>query len=327
MIRAGLQIPNFTYPGVAPDQLFERVSDIAVAAERSGFDTVMVMDHFYQLPLLGPPEHEMLEAYTLLGAIAARTERVNLGTLVTGVTYRNPAILAKIVTTLDVISRGRAFLGIGAAWFDVEHEALGVDFPPVKERMDRLEEAIKICRAMFLGERPTFDGTYYRTVDAINVPPPIRTGGPPIMVGGQGEKRTLRIMAEYAEMANFTSGYDELPRKLEVLAAHCADVGRDYDSINKTSLGSLVIGRTVEDAESQRNEFLRARGLDWDTLDDTTRAMVAARLIVGDPDAVGEQVRNLIGLGLDGVTFNLPAGGHLVETVELAGEVVTKALS
>src|SRR3954463_13008398 len=148
MIRIGLQIPNFTYPGVPDDELFERVAAIATTGEQAGFDTVMVMDHFYQLPLLGPPEHAMFEAYTLLGALAARTSKVKLGTLVTGVTYRNPAILAKIVTTLDVISRGRAFLGIGAAWFDVEHEALGVEFPPIPERFDRLEEALQICRAM-----------------------------------------------------------------------------------------------------------------------------------------------------------------------------------
>src|SRR5882724_12142931 len=140
MIRAGLQIPNFTYPGVAPDQLFERVAAVAQTAEQSGFDTVMVMDHFYQLPLLGPPEHEMFEAYTLLSAIAARTSSAKLGTLVTGVTYRNPSILAKIVTTLDVISKGRAFLGIGAAWFDVEHKGYGIEFPPIGQRMDRLDE-------------------------------------------------------------------------------------------------------------------------------------------------------------------------------------------
>jgi F420-dependent oxidoreductase-like protein len=327
MIRAGLQIPNFTYPDVAPTQLFQRVSDIAVTAEQAGFDTVMVMDHFYQLPLLGPPDHEMLEAYTLLGALGARTERVNLGTLVTGVTYRNPAILAKIITTLDVISAGRAFLGIGAAWFDVEHLGLGVEFPPVKERMDRLEEAIQICRAMFLGERPTFEGQYYRTNEAINVPAPVRAGGPPIMVGGQGEKRTLRIMAQYAEMANFTSGYDEIPRKLEVLQAHCSDLGRDYDAINKTSLGSLVLGGTMEDAERLRNEFLRDRGMDWDTLDDGMRAMLSARLIVGDSDVAGEQIRDLVALGLDGVTFNIPSGGHVLENVEFAGQVVTKALA
>ena len=195
MIKVGLQIPNFTYPDAPPGELFERVAAVAVAAEDAGFDTVMVMDHFYQLPLLGPPEHEMFEAYTLLGALAARTKTAKLGTLVTGVTYRNPAILAKIVTTLDVISQGRAFLGIGAAWFDVEHEALGVDFPPVKERFERLEEALQICRAMFRGERPTFEGKHYSVKDAINCPAPVTPGGPPIMIGGQGEKKTLRLMA------------------------------------------------------------------------------------------------------------------------------------
>src|SRR2546423_3162066 len=146
-IRLGLQIPSFTYPGVPDDALFERVSEIAVTAEESGFDSVWVMDHFYQLPLLGPPTLNMLESYTLLGALAARTKSVQLGTLVTGVTYRNPAALAKEVTTLDVISRGRAILGIGAAWFDVEHEGYGVTFPPVGERMDRLAEAVRSCRA------------------------------------------------------------------------------------------------------------------------------------------------------------------------------------
>jgi F420-dependent oxidoreductase-like protein len=233
MIRAGLQIPNFTYPGVAPDELFDRVADVAVAAEDSGFDTVLVMDHFYQLPLMGPPENEMLEAYTLLGALAARTSSVRLGTLVTGVTYRNPAILAKIVTTLDVISRGRAFLGIGAAWFEQEHEGLGVDFPPVKERFERLEEALHICRAMFRGERPTIEGEHYRVQDAINSPAPIQPGGPPILIGGQGERKTLRLMAEHAEMANINANFDEYPRKLEVLAQHCADVGRDPDSVGE----------------------------------------------------------------------------------------------
>src|SRR5688572_20458254 len=227
MIKVGLQIPNFTYPDTPPHQLFERVAAVAVAAEDAGADTVMVMDHFYQLPLLGPTDHEMFEAYTLLGAIAARTKTVKLGTLVTGVTYRNPAILAKIVTTLDVISQGRAFLGIGAAWFDVEHEALGVDFPPVKERFERLEEALHICRAMFRGERPTFDGRHYRVKDAVNSPAPIREGGPPIMVGGSGEKKTLRYMAREADMANLTAGRSELPHKLDVLAGHLADAGRD----------------------------------------------------------------------------------------------------
>src|SRR6476646_77568 len=292
MIRAGLQIPNFTYPDVAPDELFERVAAIAVTAEEAGFDTVMVMDHFYQLPLLGPPEQEMFESYTLLAAIAARTQKVKLGTLVTGVTYRNPAILAKIVTALDVISKGRAFLGIGAAWFEEEHAALGVDFPPVKERFERLEEALHICRAMFRSERPTFEGKHYRVKDAINSPAPITPGGPPIMIGGQGEKKTLRLMAEHAEMANFTSGYDELPHKLDVLAQHCDDVGRDINTINKTPLASVVLGRTMEEAEAKRDALLQDRGMPtWDQLDDNIKQLLGARFVVGDADAAGEQLR------------------------------------
>lgn len=327
MIRAGLQIPNFTYPDTPPEKLFQTISDVAVAAEESGFDTIMVMDHFYQLPLLGPPDNEMLEGYTLLGAIAARTTTVKLGTLVTGVTYRNPAILAKIVTTLDVISAGRAFLGIGAAWYDVEHEALGVDFPPLKERFERLEEAVQICRAMFRGERPTFEGQHYRTKDAINSPAPVQPGGPPIMIGGQGEKKTLRLMAQYAEMANFTSGIDELPRKLEVLAGHCEALGTDYDAINKTPLGIMALGRTMEEAEDKRNTFLRERGLDWDVLDDDTRAMISNRGIIGDADTAGEKIRDILAMGADGITISLPTDGWRPDEVAFAGEVITAAMA
>jgi F420-dependent oxidoreductase-like protein len=327
MIKVGLQIPNFTYPDVPPERLFERVADIAVAGEQAGADTVMVMDHFYQLPLLGPPEHEMLEAYTLLGGLAARTTTANLGTLVTGVTYRNPAILAKIVTTLDVISSGRAFLGIGAAWFDVEHRGLGVDFPPVKERFERLEEALHICRAMFRGERPTFEGRHFRTESAINSPAPVRPGGPPIMIGGQGEKKTLRLMAEHAEMANLIAPRDELPRKLEVLAGHCADVGRDPSTINTTGLFSVIQGRDAADAESLRDGFLRARGMDWSALDEGTRAGLTARMVIGDPDAVGQQIQELQEIGLDGICMNLPANGHDPEAVAATVATAVRALS
>jgi F420-dependent oxidoreductase-like protein len=326
MIKVGLQIPNFTYPDTAPGELFEKIAAVAEAAENAGADAVMVMDHFYQLPLLGPPEHEMFEAYTLLAALAARTKTVKLGTLVTGVTYRNPSILAKIVTSLDVISNGRAFLGIGAAWHDVEHAALGVPFPPVKERFERLEEALHICRAMFRGERPTIEGKHYTVRDAINSPAPITAGGPPIMIGGQGEKKTLRLMAEHAEMANLTSSFDEIPHKLEVLAAHCTDVGRDYDAINKTPLCSVVVAETMEEAEILRNGFLRDRGLDWDTLDEGTRALVAARLVVGDADTAGERVQQLLGLGLDGIAANLPANGHDPEAVSNTIAVLKKAV-
>jgi F420-dependent oxidoreductase-like protein len=326
MIRLGLQIPNFTYPGVAPSELFERVSDVAVAAEGAGFDTVMVMDHFYQLPLLGPPEDEMLEGYTTLAALAARTERVNLGTLVTGVTYRNPAILAKTVTTVDVISKGRAFLGIGAAWFDLEHEGLGVDFPRTAERFERLEEAIEICTAMFRDERPTFDGKHYRVKGAINSPAPIR-GDIPLMVGGAGERRTLPLAARYAQMSNFNCGFDEIPHKLEVLERHLADAGRARSDINVSSLGSVVLGDTMEDAEAKRNAFLAARGLDWDSLGEAGQAMVAARLVVGDEDAVGEQLQAWVGTGLDGITVNFPSDGHDPHHVAQAGEILARALA
>jgi F420-dependent oxidoreductase-like protein len=327
MIRAGLQIPNFTYPGVAPDDLFETVATIAVTAEQSGFDTVMVMDHFYQLPMLGTPDQPMFEAYTLLSALAARTSRVNLGTLVTGVTYRNPAILAKIVTTLDVISRGRAFLGIGAAWFDVEHEALGVEFPPVAERFERLEEAIVITRAMFRGERPTVEGRHYRVKDALNSPAPIRPGGPPLLIGGQGERKTLRLVAQYADMVNLICGVDEVRHKIDVLERHCADVGRDPAEINKTTLTFMILGRDQAEAENIRDGILAQQGLDWATLDEATRAQLSSRMLMGGPDRVAEQLDHLLGLGLDGIVLNLPANGHDPEIVALAGSLVSKAVS
>ena len=162
MMRLALQVPNFTYPDVEVGDLFETVAEVATAAEASGFDTLLVMDHFYQLPMLGSPDQPMFEAYTLLSALAARTSSIQLGTLVTGVTYRNPAFLAKVVTNLDVISRGRAMLGIGAAWFDMEHDAFGYDFPPVSDRFEMLEEAIQITQAMFADERPTFEGKHFQ---------------------------------------------------------------------------------------------------------------------------------------------------------------------
>src|SRR5256886_11313826 len=183
MLRLGLQIPNFTYPGVPDGELFDRVADIAVTAEQAGFDSIWVMDHLYQIPNVGQRTEPMLEAYTLLGGIAARTSRATLGTMVTGVTYRNPALLAKIVTTLDIVSSGRAILGIGAAWNEDEHRGYGFDFPPAGERLERLEEAVQICRAMFTEEAPSFRGKFYRIEEAINSPRPLTPGGPPILIG------------------------------------------------------------------------------------------------------------------------------------------------
>jgi F420-dependent oxidoreductase-like protein len=233
--RLGLQIPNFTFPGVADADLFETIAGIAITADGNGFDSIWVMDHLYQIEVVGPREDPMLEAYTLLGALAARTRDVSLGTMVTGVTYRNPALLAKIVTTLDIISSGRAILGIGAAWNDDEHAGYGYDFPTAKERLDRLEEALQLIPAMFSEQAPSFEGRHYRIQNVLNNPKPIR-GRIPVLIGGGGEKRTLRLVAQYGDACNLFGGPDEVRHKLDVLERHCADVGRDPAEITKTIL-------------------------------------------------------------------------------------------
>lgn len=328
LIKAGYQIPLFTYPDVAPEGLFGRVVDQAVTAEGSGFDSVWVMDHFWQLPMLGPTELEMLEGYTTLGALGARTTTANLGTLVTGVTYRNPAVLAKIVTTLDVISGGRAICGIGAAWFEEEHVGLGVDFPPLKVRFQMLEEALVILRAMFRGERPTIEGTHYRVTDAINSPLPLRDGGPPIMVGGSGEKKTLPLGARYADAINLSAGSDELARKIDVIGSSLADAGRSRDELNISWLCTVVLGDTEAEAEERLRAMVASRGMDVAMLDDpAVRPMLTSRIMVGDADGVVSQLRSAAANGLDGIIVNLPADGGDPAAVAAAAEVVRAAVT
>jgi F420-dependent oxidoreductase-like protein len=254
--RLGLQIPSFTFPGVADADLFETIAGIAVTAEDHGFDSVWVMDHLYQIEMVGPKEDPMLEAYTLLAGLAARTKTARLGTMVTGVTYRNPALLAKIVTTLDVISSGRAILGLGAAWNDDEHAGYGYDFPPAGERLNRLEEALQICRAMFTEATPSFEGRHYRIQSVLNNPKPVR-GRIPVLIGGGGEKRTLRLVAQYGDACNLFGDPDAVRHKLDVLERHCADVGRDPAEITKTVL------LTVEDpSAAAKVPGYRAVGVD-----------------------------------------------------------------
>jgi F420-dependent oxidoreductase-like protein len=309
MTTFGLQIPNFTFSGVPDESMFERVAELASAGEESGFESVWVMDHFWQLPPLGGPSQPMLEAYTLLGALAARTRRVKLGTLVTGVTYRNPALLAKEVTTLDIVSGGRAILGIGAAWYEEEHVALGFDFPRAGERLDRLEEALQICRAMFTEEAPSFTGKHYRIEKALNVPRPVQPDGPRIMVGGSGERRTLRLVAQYADMCNVNGSPNTVRHLLDVLHGHCADVGRDPAEITTTRLGSLFLSSSREEAE-QTSGFLRdAAGDEFDE-----------RFTVGEPAAVIDQVAALVDAGLHTLIFNLPFAD--AATVRRAGELL-----
>lgn len=229
----GFHHPNFTFPGVPADRLFDRVVENAQAAEKAGFDLFTVMDHLYQIRAVGPETDPMLEVYTTLAAVATQTTRIKLSAMVTGVTYRNPALLAKEVTTLDVISKGRAILGIGAAWNQDEHRGYGYDFPPIKERMDRLEDAVQIARLMFTEDRPSFEGKYYRIERALNVPRPIQKGGPKILIGGGGEKRTLRILARHGDIGDWfgSAGVEELKRKRQVFLRHCEDVGRDPSEV------------------------------------------------------------------------------------------------
>jgi F420-dependent oxidoreductase-like protein len=311
MTTFGYQIPGFRHAGSPDSEMFDNTLAHALAAEESGFASVWVMDHFWQLPALGGPDEPILEAYTLLAALAARTDRVQLGTLVTGVTYRNPALLAKMVTTLDVISHGRAILGIGAAWYDVEHVGYGFAFPGAGERLDRLEEAVQICRALFGDERPSFKGRYYQTDDARNVPKPIRPGGPPIMIGGSGEKRTLRLVAQYADMCNVSGGPETVRHKLDVMRGHCTDVGRDPSEITTTRLGTLVL---TDDADETGRVQGFLSGLAGDQFDE--------QFTVGEADEVVRQVEALLAAGIECPIFNMPLSDP--ETVTKAGELLTK---
>jgi F420-dependent oxidoreductase-like protein len=302
----GYHIPNFTFAGVPDTGLFDRVAELAVAAETAGFDLVTVMDHFYQIGAVGAEEEPMLEAYTTLGALAARTERVMLGTMVSGVTYRNPALLAKTVTTLDVVSKGRAVLGIGAAWNESEHQGYGFEFPPIGRREDRLEEALTICKAMFTQERPSFEGRYYRIDRALNSPRPIQPGGPRILVGGGGEKRTLRLAAQFADITNWFGGFEEASHKLGVLDRHCEAIGRDPSTILRTvSLPIVPVAR-----ESDKARIL-------EHVPEDRRAMVNPVLL----DEAAAILRRYMDAGFGGFIFR-NALLRTPEAVGLVGELI-----
>jgi len=319
MTRLGYQIPNFTYPGVEPERIFQNVVAQAQAAEAAGYDRVFVMDHFYQLPGIGAPEEPMFECYAMLSALAQRTERVRLSALVTGNTYRNPALLAKSVTTLDHISGGRATLGIGCGWFEKEHVDLGFEFGTFGDRFEKLEEALQIIVPMLRNERVTFSGKHYRVKEAINSPAPISKI--PIMVGGQGEKKTLRMVAQYADESNLVGDNAAIPRKLEVLAEHCERLGRDRAEITVTKLQMIAVAPTQEELDADFAAIAEVKG--W------TDAHVAAAkraLITGDPDTVGEILQNAVAAGLDGLTVDLPVNGHNPERIELLGEIANKIL-
>ncbi|MDP9251106.1 MAG: LLM class F420-dependent oxidoreductase [Chloroflexota bacterium] len=286
----GLHLPSYTFPDSPPDKLFDRVAEQARAAEAARFSLVTVMDHLYQIQGVGPVTDPMLEGWSSLAALARETTSVRLGTLVSGVTYRNPALLAKMATTLDVVSGGRAMLGIGAAWNDEEHIGYGYDFPAVAERMDRLDEALTIIRAMFTEDRPTFVGRHYRIDEVLNVPRPIQPGGPRILVGGGGEKRTLKIAARHADLTHwFPLGLDVLRHKAEILEGYCEEIGRDPSTIERTMAAPVV----VAGSEAEARSFLER--------------MPAERrpyVKVGTPEQMAEALQPYLDAGFTGFTFN-----------------------
>jgi F420-dependent oxidoreductase-like protein len=310
-IRLGYQIPNYTHEGVPVEKTFDTVVAQAKEAEASGFDTVLVMDHFYQLPNIGPAENAMLEAYTTLAALASVTSTIQLSTLVTGNTYRNPPFLAKTVATLDVVSHGRAILGIGAGWYEREHDDFGWEFGTFTQRFERLEEALQIITPMLKGENPTFSGSWYHVQNAMNNPrvrPNI-----PIMLGGSGEQKTFRLAARFADHMNIIAPLPELARKVEVLHQRCEEIDRDPKTLATTYLASVVI--TENDAETKS------------ILAQVPEAM-RERIFVGTPDQVAEGLKEkVLGAGIDGLTINMTRNGHLPGIVTAAGEALKPLVS
>jgi len=297
-MKIGLQVPNFTWSG-GPKEIHSKLAEIAQTADEAGFSSLWVMDHFFQIGRpnnpggLGPAEDEMLESYSTLSYMAGFTQRVMLGTLVTGVVYRHPGILVKTVTTLDVLSGGRAYFGVGAAWNERESRGLGVPFPPVKERFERLEETLQIAKQMWSDKVVSYHGKYYQLEEPICHPQPLSKPHPPIMIGGTGEKRTLRLVAQYADACNLFSGMgmEALQHKLDVLKQHCEATGRDYAEIEKTTLGGAYL------AEGK---------------------MTASDVI--------EQCRAQARLGIQHMIFNLP-NVHEITPLEIFGREVIPAVA
>jgi F420-dependent oxidoreductase-like protein len=319
MTRLGYQIPNFTYPDTPPDQIFNNVVAQAKAAEEAGCDRLFVMDHFYQLPGLGSPDEPMLECYTMLAALAQHTESMRLSALVTGNTYRHPTLLAKTITALDHVSAGRATLGIGAGWFELEHDSLGYEFGTFTDRFEKLEEALQIIIGMLNEERPTLKGEHYQVSEAINQPAPISKI--PIMIGGSGEKKTLRMVAQYADESNLTCPIDEIGRKIDALDAHCERLGRDRSEIKVTKLLMCAIAPTMEEAQKDLDAIAAAKGWPSEVAD-----IAKSVLIYGDPDTVGEQLQAAKDAGLDGFTFDLPMNGHNTDRIHLLCDIANRIL-
>jgi F420-dependent oxidoreductase-like protein len=315
-ITLDLHLPNFNLPDTAPEQLFERLVDIARTAEEAGFTSLTVMDHLHQIRGIGPRTNWMLEGNTILAALAARTSQINLSLLVGGVTYRNPALLAKITTTIDVISGGRAVLGLGAAWNEEEHNAYGIPFPPLRERFERLEDALRIARAMFTQEESSVAGTHHSTENAVNNPQPLR-GDIPIVVGGSGERKTLRLVAQYADGCNIFGDPKWARHLMDVLDRHCEVAGRDPSEITRTRIGAAIVAPTHEQA-MEKVEAAKQEGMS----EERVRRFVMA----GDPDGLAEQTQAYLDAGIEGLTLSIP-DVHDLEAVALVGKSLSPLLA
>jgi F420-dependent oxidoreductase-like protein len=263
-MELGLQIPNFTWPN-GPTALGPELAEVARAADEAGFAYLAVMDHFFQISMVGPPEMDMLEAYTTLGFLAAHTKQAKLLTLVTGVQYRAPGLLAKAITTLDVLSGGRAMMGLGAGWNEEESRALGFPFPSTSERFELLEETLQFLLQMWSVDEKPFSSRHIDAARTLNSPAALSRPHPPIMVGGAGERKTLRLVARYAQACNLFDGPD-LEHKLDVLRQHCADEGRDYGEITKTVFHPYDIGEDGKKTEELLDDLGRLHGLGIDVV-------------------------------------------------------------
>jgi F420-dependent oxidoreductase-like protein len=317
-MKFGLQHPNFTfdYKNGDTSQIMDSLKDLILMAENAGFDSFWVMDHFHQIKFVGGPDEPMLESWTTISALAGITTKIKLGTLVTGIIYRHPAILAKISATLDVLSKGRLFMGIGAAWNQEESFAYGVPFPSTKERLLRLEEVIQIIRKMWTTSKATFNGKYYQIKDAYCNPKPLQKPHPPIMVGGGGERNTLRIVAKYADACNLFGSFETIKRKLGILNEHCKNVGRDYDSILKTKLGIVLIDNDKESLNKKLNELFKGM----------PKEQIKEFVIYGTQEEVLNEIESFENVGIEYFIVDLDPTREL-EQLELFADKIMKNLS
>jgi F420-dependent oxidoreductase-like protein len=308
-LRFGLQHPNFTFDGEGP-QIVEKLRTLVQKAESLDFDSFWVMDHFHQIRNVGEPREPMLEGWTTQAVMAGLTRRIKLGTLVTGIVYRHPSVLAKAGATLDILSKGRLFMGIGAAWNVDEALAYGIPFPPVSERMNRLDEAVQVIRKMWTEEKASFKGKFYQLQGAYCYPQPIQRPHPPIMIGGSGERRTLRIVAKYADACNLFGSPETVRRKLGVLREHCRSVGRDYASILKTKLGHVVIDANKEKVTEAIKAYPQDRRREY--------------VIYGMPEDVRRQIEAFRDAGIEYLIVNLEPDRELQALDLFASEVMKK---